>query len=348
MNVRKLMLMVGALVLAVVCALVARSMFTGSATPQAAAMVAAEPTGPEVLVATRTLPVGTIIGPDTFRYQPWPKDLVGSAYFIKGETPPQNLTGTVVRYPITAGQPITQGALIKPGDRGFLAAALAPGMRAVTIAVSAQSSVAGFVFPGDRVDLLLTQAVAGGGDGQPLKVTETIVRNMRVLATDQKTDKTSDSDGKTVVHTFSNVTIETTPKLSEKIAVAQTIGSLSLSLRSIADDRMELEREIAAGEIDAPADPRTEKAMLLQIASRPSDTNTTFSTGGDVSRFQRSTVPPKIGETSAPAPTGAPPPAMPRGPVIIIARGNNVTKSRWGGTESCVSPPRSATRARPA
>jgi pilus assembly protein CpaB len=333
MNVKKLMLMIGALVLAVVCALVARSMFAGSSAPQAAAAVA-EPTGPEVLVATRALPPGTIIGPDAFRYQPWPKELVGNAYFIKGETPPQNLTGTVVRYPITAGQPLTQGAVIKPGDRGFLAAALAPGMRAITISVSAQSGVAGFVFPGDRVDLLLTQTVPGGGDGQPLKVTETIVRNMRVLATDQKTDKTTDDNGKTVVTTFSNVTVESTSKLAEKIAVAQTIGALSLSLRSIADDRMELEREIAAGEIDAPSDPKAVKAMLLQIASRPMDTSTTFSTGGDVSRFQRSSIPPKIAvapmPVAGPAPAAPAAPFIPRGPVIIIARGNTVTEVPLG------------------
>jgi pilus assembly protein CpaB len=95
--------------------------------------------------------------------------------------------GRVVRNEITAGQPITHGALIKPGERGFLAAALGPGMRAVTVPVSNISSVAGFVFPGDRVDIVLTQSVSGGGDGQPLKVSETIIRNIRVLATDKRT-----------------------------------------------------------------------------------------------------------------------------------------------------------------
>src|SRR3546814_4814803 len=65
--------------------------------------------GPQVLVATRALPVGTIIGPDSFRFQPWPKELVEQAYFLKGETDPASLAGTVVRNTITAGQPITQG-----------------------------------------------------------------------------------------------------------------------------------------------------------------------------------------------------------------------------------------------
>jgi pilus assembly protein CpaB len=200
--------------------------------------------------------------------------------------------GTVVRYAITAGQPVTRGSLVGPQDRGFLAAALAPGMRAITVPVNTTSGVAGFVFPGDHVDLVLTSNVEGGGDGPPLKVSETIIRNLRVLATDQRTDE-KDKDGKTVVKTFSNVTLEVTPKLVEKIAVAQSLGTLSLSLRSIADNGADLEREVAAGNIKIPAgtSPDQEKQMLLQAANRPADTNTTFSTGGDVSRFQRRTVP---------------------------------------------------------
>jgi pilus assembly protein CpaB len=328
MDVRKLMLMAGALVFAAICAVTARSMFGGSAGQPAQAMVAPEPTGPQVLVATKTLPPGTIIGPDAVRYQTWPKDLVDGAYYIKGQQGAA-VQGTVVRYTVTAGQPLTQGAVIKPGDRGFLAAALAPGMRAVSISVTAQASVAGFVFPGDRVDLLLTQTVNGGGDGQALKATETIIRNLRVLATDQKTDKTSDAEGKTQVTTFSNVTLEATPKIAEKIAVAQAVGTLSLSLRSIADDRMELEREIAAGEVNAPADAKAEKDMLLQIASRPIDTDPTATTGGDVSRYQPSHVAPKptaaaIVDTAAQAARAVVHAVAPGG-MVVVARGNNVT-----------------------
>ena len=139
---------------------------------------------------------------------------------------------------------------------------------------------------------MLTQTVPGGGDGPALKVSETIVRNVRVLATDQRiTDK--DKEGKIDVKTFSNVTLEVTPRIAEKIAVSQSLGTLSLSLRSIADNTAELERAVAAGDVKIPAnaDPAQEKQMLLAVANRPIDTNTTFSTGGDVSRFQRRTVP---------------------------------------------------------
>ena len=128
------------------------------------------------------------------------------------------------------------------------------------------SGVAGFVFPGDRVDLVLTQEVTGGGEGPALKVSETIVRNLRVLATDQRIDS-KDEEGKTVVETFSMVTVEATPRLAEKIAVSQSLGTLSLSLRSIADNTAELERAVASGEVKLPAgaNPAEERRLLLQV-----------------------------------------------------------------------------------
>jgi pilus assembly protein CpaB len=294
MDVKKIALLIGALVVAAITAVMAKNMFAGAGASQAAAATEVAPVGPNILVATKSLPVGTIIDAASIKFQAWPKDLVQQHYFIQGspDADPSKLIGTVVRNPITAGQPITQGALVKPGDRGFLAAALGPGMRAITVPVSATSGVGGFIFPGDRVDLVLTQEVKGGGEGEPLKVTETIVRNMRVLATDQRTVSEGE-DGKQMVTTFSTVTLEATPKLTEKITVAQTIGQLSLSLRSIADTTAELERAIAAGEIAVPEgdDPNAEKRMLLAIASQPIDTDTSYTVGGDVSRFQRRSVP---------------------------------------------------------
>ena len=336
MDVKKLALLVGALVIAVVTAVMAKNMFAGAGAQQAAA--APVPVGPKVLVAKKALPVGTIIDADSFAFQPWPKELMQGAYYVEGQPDAKTLAGTVVRYAIAAGQPVTRGSLVGPQDRGFLAAALGPGMRAVTVPVNTTTGVAGFVFPGDHVDLVLTQQVQGGGDGAPLKVSETIVRNVRVLATDQRfTDK--DEDGKTAVKTFSNVTFEVTPKIAEKIAVAQSLGQLSLSLRSLADNSAELERAVAAGDVKIPANasPAQERQMLLAYSNRPNDTNTTFTTGGDVSRFQRRTVPgrtPSGGEQVASAMAGlgkgiaqaiGGQAAAPTGPVVRVARGNEVT-----------------------
>ncbi|MCM8729438.1 Flp pilus assembly protein CpaB [Hephaestia sp. GCM10023244] len=337
MDGRKVFLLVGALVVAAITAFMARSLISGAAAPNASAAVeAAKIDGPEVLVATRALPVGTILDASAIKFQPWPKELVDNAYYLKASTDLTALQGTVVRNAITAGQPVTQGALVKPGDRGFLAAALGPGMRAVTFPVSAKTAVAGFVFPGDRVDLVLTQDVAGGGDGPPLKVSETVMRNLRVLATDQRTDNTTDEEGKTVVKTFSTVTVEATPKIAEQVAVAQTVGELSLSLRSIADNQTQLEEAIASGDVNVPdGDPKAEKAMLLRIASQPVAGGSTYSTGADVSRFQRSSVPgkteqapPALGDGATGIPVGK---AIITGPVVRVARGTAVTEVPVGG-----------------
>lgn len=333
MDARKLILLIGALIIAGLTAFMARNILLGAPTPVAGAAPNTNGMAPEniveVMVATRALPVGTIIDSESIKYVSWPKNLVEGAYYVKGQGEHQ-LTGTVVRFAIPAGQPITQGALVKPGDRGFLAAALGPGMRAVTVPVSAQTSVAGFVFPGDRIDLVLTQSVEGGGDGPPLKASETILRNLRVLATDQRTDNSVDEQGKTVVTTFSTVTVEATPRIAEKIAVAQTVGTLSLSLRALADTPGELEDAIASGEVNVPEDEKAEKAFLARAAARPQDGPNTHVTGADVSRYQRSSVPAKsnnnqpMGAPGAPVQTGYAP-AVPAGPVVTITRGNSVT-----------------------
>ena len=330
MDVKKVALLIGALVIAVVTAVMAKSMFTGAGADQASAAPVV-PLGPKVLVARKALAVGTIIDAESLTFQAWPKELVQNAYYTEG-SPDADMTkllGTVVRNPITAGQPLTHGTLVGPNDRGFLAAALGPGLRAVTVPVSATSGVAGFIFPGDRVDMVLTQEVTGGGDGPPLKVSETIIRNLRVLATDQRIDS-KDAEGKTEVKTFSTVTIEATPRISEKIAVAQSMGQLSLSLRSIADNSAELERAVAAGEVKVPAgtNPAEERQMLLAVANRPIDSNTTFTTGGDVSRFQRRSVPAKpvtAGPAIAAAGAGPLGQTAVTGPSVRVARGNIVT-----------------------
>ena len=338
MDRKKLVLLLAALIIAVGTALAARSLFADASAPQAQAAPPV-PQGPKVLVAQRALPTGTIITADAIGFQQWPEELVQQAYYIDGESDISKLLGTVVRHPVTAGEPVTQGSLVAPGDRGFLAAALGPGMRAITVPVSAKTGVGGFVFPGDRVDLMLTQAVEGNDNEGALRATETILRNLRVLATDQSTTQETNEAGDTVVRAFRTVTLEVTPKIAEKVSVAQTIGTLSLSLRSIADNQAELERAIASGDVNIPENisPEEEEKLLREAMGRPNDGATTFQTGGDVSRFQRSSMPRKKAD---PAPqtvvtVAAPPagngsvssaPAKPQGPVVRVTRGKATTE----------------------
>ena len=337
MDKKKVILLVGALIIAAVTAFFANSLRTGAPAPQAVAQQAEpEPTGPLVLVAKRALPIGTIITADAYGYQPWPEELVEEAYFVQqdgqdvaadeGEagTPfsSSNLNGTVVRNAITAGQPITRGSLVAPGDRGFLAAALTPGMRAVSVPVSTLTGVSGFVFPGDRVDLVLTQRV-NGLEGPPLNVSETIIKNLRVLATDQNANTRVDEQGNTVVAAFKLVTIEATPSIAEKISVAQTIGTISLSLRALTDNQSAIEQALANGEISIPkgASDEEEAKILRTVVAKPTSGKSTFSTGGDVSRFQRSTVPqqtPKKAEEPV------------EEPKVRVSRGNQTTEVTVG------------------
>lgn len=344
MDTRKIMLIVGALVIAIGAAFGVNQMMRGASAPPARAAAAPEISGAMILVATRQLPVGTIIGPDSFRYQPWPKELVEKAYFLKDKTDTNTLVGTVVRYAITAGQPLTQGALVHPDDRGFLAAALTPGMRAVTVKVSQEQGVAGFVFPGDRVDVLLAQTieVKNAGASYPddqLFTAETIVRNVRVLATDQRYDA-EDETGKTPVRTFGSVTLEATPEIAERIAVAQSMGKLSLALRPLAESAGELEAAIASGDVNVPekGGAAAERRMLADAAARPT-TAKTATTGGDVSRFWV----PVSGRVSRAQPQAQPQAynapssytggagAVSQGPVVRVNRGGTTTVIPVGG-----------------
>lgn len=316
MDKHKLMLLLGAMVVALGSALAVRSVLAGHAAPVVQAAILA-PTGPRVLVAQRTLPVGTIITADAVAFQAWPRDMVQDAYFLDGTTDRNKLIGTVVRYPITAGQPLTQGALVAPGDRGFLAAALGPGMRAVTIPVSDMSGVAGFIFPGDHVDMMLTQTVkrsnGASGDALPLNATETVLRNLRVLATDQTTETEVSPGGKSVVKIAHDVTLEVTPRVAEKIEVAQTLGSLSLALRALADSQGELDHATASGKRLWPVGTGQ---SLAPAPGRPMEGASSFSTGGDVSRFARRILP--AGARGAPVQAAL----APIGPIVRVARGN--------------------------
>ena len=340
MDKKKLLLLVAALLIAVTTAFAARSILSGGGGTASAEAVPVTPTGPKVLVAQRALPTGTIITADSVSFQDWPSELVQDAYFLDGQAEMSKLLGTVVRFPITAGQPLTQGALVAPGDRGFLAAALGPGMRAVTIPVSDKTGVGGFVFPGDRVDLMLTQSVKSGDNDQELKASETILRNLRVLATDQLTSPET-AEGKSVVKTSQTVTLEVTPRIAEKIAVAETVGELSLVLRPLADNQADFERVLASGEIKVPegASKEQEDQLMRQAMNRPIEGATTFATGGDVSRFQPSRYVPPSNRPApapmaaeAPAAAGAAPAVAPRptGPVVRVTRGKQTTVEAAG------------------
>lgn len=188
----------------------------------------------EVLVAKEDLPSGTFLKEEQFTWNAFPADGLPETYFTRVEIegteddPKTDLAGAVLRGAITTGEPLTEGRVVRPGDRGFLAAVLRPELRAVSVPVDATSGIAGFVFPGDKVDMLLTHEIKMGGNIKRL-ATETILSNIRVLAVDQRTD---DTEGEPEL--AKTATLEVDTKQAETIAVALRMGRLSLALRALA------------------------------------------------------------------------------------------------------------------
>ncbi len=199
-----------------------------------------------VLVAKQPLPAGTLIKKSFLRWQAWPGSGLSGAYMKEGDIKPEDLEGTVVRVGISTGEPLSEARVVRPGDHGFLAAVLRPGFRAMTVPVNATSGIAGFVFPGDRVDLVLSHKLERkGDDGRVLRASETVLTDIRVLAIDQSTDDQAEEP-----NPAKNVTIEVTPKQVEIVSLITDLGRLSLSLRSLQAD----EGQIAETDSDGKGD----------------------------------------------------------------------------------------------
>jgi pilus assembly protein CpaB len=249
MRARTLILLVVALVLAGGTAMMARVWLASQRAATAEAAPLAVPTpSKSVLIARSPIQRGQLLKPEDLSWEPWPQGGIDKNYVLIGTKTPEDFAGWVARLPIGAGEPITEAKIIAPGNRGFLAAVLHPGMRAVSVPVSVTSGISGFVFPGDQVDMIVTYSIQdqpkpGATSQGPLldhKVSETVLHDVRVIAIDQKLDSKA---GEAVI--AKTATFEVTPKESEIIALADQMGKLSLSLRSLVPGPGELKHEIS-------------------------------------------------------------------------------------------------------
>ncbi len=231
MNIMRIAILGVAAIAAGGAALLVRGMLGGGTpTSQAAAPPVAITT--EVLVASRDIVPGHVLSVDLVRWDTWPKSAVSSTLITKEKQPDiaKAVEGAVVRAPLVAGQPITDTSIVHAGAAGFLAATLTPGMRAIGMTVTAQTSAGGFILPNDRVDVVLTRELPGGGSPKQYEST-TILRDVRVLAVDQTAHQEKDQQsvvGKTT-------TVELTPVQAELMAHAEQTGVLSLTLRALGD-----------------------------------------------------------------------------------------------------------------
>jgi pilus assembly protein CpaB len=241
MTARKLILIVIALVIVAGTVQFIR-VYLDSAQPEPEKQVTeALPPEPkyQILVASENLPAGSLVRTGQLRWRDWPEEQKDEANYIEqGSVNINEFTGAVVRQGLRAGEPIIPGRLVRPGERGFLAAVLNPNMRAISVPINAITGIAGFVFPGDRVDLILTHEISRPEDPvmPTRRASETVLTGVRILAIDQTA---SDQQEKPNVGQIA--TLELLPKEAELVILLVKLGQLSLSLRSLADDETEEE-----------------------------------------------------------------------------------------------------------
>jgi pilus assembly protein CpaB len=242
MDLRRIIVLLIALVAAGGTAMYARSWIEGRQPVQAVAAPAPKEEIHEVLVADSDLPAGSFVKPQHLRWQRWPTDDVPNTYVLNGVRSDEEMIGAVVRKRIATGEPITDGAVVKPGERGFLAAVLEPGMRAVSVPLTATSSNSGLIFPGDRVDLILTQSlIESESEGSVRRVSETVLSDIRIIA--MGPDASDDPEEGEANEKAKTATLEVTPRQAEEVTLLTELGKLSLSLRSLAAPTSE---EVAA------------------------------------------------------------------------------------------------------
>lgn len=200
----------------------------------------------KVLVAKDKIGLGDTVSAEGIRWQEWPKAAANGDYITHDQTPEAiaQFSGSLARAPFLPGEPIKPQKLIKASDGGVMAAILPSGMRAISTPIREETAAGGFILPNDRVDVVVTRTVKREGSKKKVHVSETVLRNVRVLAIGQNIET---KDGKKVV-IGKTATLELSPRHVELLALARNMGDISLALRSLADAS-------TAKEIDAAVNP---------------------------------------------------------------------------------------------
>ncbi|MFN0218530.1 MAG: Flp pilus assembly protein CpaB [Hyphomicrobium sp.] len=189
----------------------------------------------EVLVAASDISVGQIVGDANFRWVSWPKESAAHGYITKqngGVQRARDFSGAVARSALIAGEPITPQKLIKAGQGGVLAAILPQGMRAISTKIKPETAAGSLILPNDHVDVILIRRLRSKAGGEDV-VADTLFRNVRVIAIGQQIE--TKEGKKTAEGGNTTATLELTPRQTEMMALANTMGEITLSLRSVAD-----------------------------------------------------------------------------------------------------------------
>ncbi len=189
----------------------------------------------EILVAKDDIQLGQSINAQNMHWQIWPTQAASPVFIRRAEKPDaiEQFTGAIARAPFVAGEPLRESKLIKANGSGYMAAVLDKGMRAVSTEISPETGAGGFILPNDRVDVILSRRDrdAEKSGSTESHSSDTILVNIRVLAIDQTL---GEKDGQKVV-IGKTATLELAPRQAEMLALSRQLGTLSLTLRSLAD-----------------------------------------------------------------------------------------------------------------
>jgi pilus assembly protein CpaB len=190
----------------------------------------------DILVSTRSIAVGETLVAKDFRWQTWPEDVVHSSFIVRtaSDEAVSKWDGAIVRSPVVEGEPLTRHKMVHIGKGGVMANILEPGMRGLGIKISAETGAGGFILPNDRVDVILTFKYRVEGERDDRYDSDTILRNVRVLAIDQTF---REEDGQQVV-VGRTATLELSSSEAEELALGVEVGEISLALRSLSNDAL--------------------------------------------------------------------------------------------------------------
>jgi pilus assembly protein CpaB len=193
-------------------------------------------------VAARPLPRATLAREEDFEVRSVASDSVPTGAILDTRDARNRLRGSLVRKFLDAGSPVTSQDLLSPRDRGFLANVLAPDSRAISIKVDAESGVSGLIWPGDYVDVVLTQVIDKADlDKSDLAhrahrmLSETVLHNVRIVAIDQEIVQGGPANNATAGKVAKTVSLQLAPEQVKKITLADQLGKLSLAVRSAVD-----------------------------------------------------------------------------------------------------------------
>ncbi|MBP0115822.1 Flp pilus assembly protein CpaB [Bradyrhizobium vignae] len=191
------------------------------------------PTG-GYFVAARSLPKGTLAREEDFTVRSVPPERIPQGAILETPESKAGLPGSLIRRFVEAGSPVTLQDILRPRDRGFLASVLAPDSRAISIKVDEEAGVSGLIRPGDHVDVVLTQ-VFEKADTARRALSETVLRNVRVIAIDQEIVQGARPIGGMAGKQTQTVSLELAQEQVKKVTVAKQLGTLSLAVRAAVD-----------------------------------------------------------------------------------------------------------------